>query len=1203
MKRVLHLLLTLSFLCNISLAGYETGPSDAITNGLVARWEFEDNGNDISGNNHNGSLVGNVTYKDGLHGRCISLQGGAYFNAGGGKNIGDPDTWADIKGNLTLCFWFRSHDISYAGLAGFICKGEADAFRIEQDGGWEGTTCRFSIRDYREVYGTKKIVDSSWHHVAAVYNGSYVKLYVDGLLDKQSAASGVIKTNNDNLSIGNNEHLLLEHGVTSRSVQGLMDDVRVYNRALTASEISIIANDIYRKSYDPSPADGAAEQADTVYLNWQRGHGMVRYFDVYIGTDYDEVNGADTNASQVYGGRYYCEYYDAKNLNDGTTYYWRVDGVTENGNIYKGNVWSFTTQNLSGSLVANWGFEGNADDSSGNGYNGVITQTSPSSTYSFVPGPLGGQAFESLDGCYINITGSGAAGWADFKNSSMSISMWVKSSQSTSAATLISKGSNAYKISQYSTLSAGRVKTYANGPGASAGSTGAPYTGSTCFDDQWHHIVSVLSRSENKHKIYLDGQLAGTNCSRPTDSDPMVINTYDLAIGANPAAGTSYYFRGAIDDVRIYDYALTEQEVVTIFNPLASVNPNPANGGADAVLYPELSWEYAGGVTGYNVYLGTDSTAVDNAGTASSGIYKGYTDTNSITLAEGFDGETTYYWRVDSVVNTEVSKGMVWQFTTRKAGDFDGDDAVGYEDFRLLTVDWLAQGGVIADADGDGNCNMVDYALWAKNLSGTTYYVDSVGGSDTNLGTSVSQPWKTVAKANSVTLGPGDKLLFKAGSVYTGVQFKPKGKGANGAPVIIDMYGQGNKPLFEGQGLVSPVVYIYNMEYIEVGNFEVTNTGPTRVAGRTGVSFTLGDYGVGHHVYARNLFIHDVNGSLSKDEGGGIGLHFGAGGYFHPRSCYEDVLIEGCHLLRCDRDGMVIGFGYSGRFAWYPGHNIRVRNNLLEDIGGDGIIIFASDGAVVEYNVLDGGRTRCADWAAGIWPCGADNTIVQYNEVCNMVGTNDGEAFDDDGGCQGSIFQYNYSHDNDGGFLLECGGYDVEDIGSRNMIVRYNISQNDGDHTGASTRGGLSLYSDSVNDQIYNNIFYIDSEFSIDFIEFIHNGSNSQPGFKFYNNIFFSDGIANYRYNQGFSNYIFSNNVFYGTHTNLPTSSNSIFTNPLLMGIGTGGNGLDTVSGYMLQNASPCINAGTTINNNGGYDFWGNILYNGNTDIGVEEKP
>ena len=1200
MKKICFLGIVLSFLCNISLAGYESGPGDAITNGLVARWEFEDNGNDISGNGHNGSLVGGVTYKDGLHGRCISLQGGAYFNAGGGKNPGDLNTWADITGSFTLCFWFRSHDISYAGLAGFICKGEDDAYRIEQDGGWEGTTCRFSIRDYREVYGTKKIVDSFWHHVTAVYTGSYVRLYVDGVLDQQSSATGVVKTNNDNLSIGNNEHLLA-HGVTTRNVQGLMDDVRLYSRALTASEISIIANDKYRKSYDPSPADGATGQTETVYMNWQRGHGYVRYFDVYVGTDYDSVNNANINTPVIYGGRDYCEYYDAKNLEYGTTYYWRVDGVTDEGAIYKGNVWSFRTQSLGSDPVAHWEFEGNANDSSGNNYNGVITKTSPASTHSFVAGPLGGQAFQSLDGSYINITGSGTEGWADFQNSSMSIAMWVKSSDCTSLAALISKGSNAYKISQYGTTSAGRVKTYANGPGVPAGSSGPPYTGSTCFDGGWHHIVSVLDRSANIQKIYLDGQLTGTNYSLTTDSDPMVINSNDLAIGANPAAGTSYYFRGAIDDVRIYDYALNGDEVAVLNNPLIAGNPKPESDTARVALRPELSWQGATGVTGYDVYLGTDSTAVNNATTASSGIYQGYTDTNSMTVSSLQD-DTIYYWRVDSIAGAEVAKGNIWEFTTCKGGDFDGDGGVGYEDFRLLTVDWLATTAVIADGDGDGICNMVDYAIWAKNLSGTTYYVDSVSGNDGYLGTSPAQPWKTVAKANSIILGPGDNLLFKAGSQYNGVQFKPKGSGVNGAPVIIDMYGTGNKPLFQGQGLVSPVVYIYNMEYVEVGNFEVTNTGPTRVAGRQGVSFTLADYGVGHHIYARNLFIHDVNGSLSKDAGGGIGLHFGAGGYFTPRSCFEDVLIEGCHLLRCDRDGMVIGFGYSGRFAWYPGHNIRVRNNLFEDIGGDGLIIFASDGAIIEYNVMDGARTRCTDWAAGIWPCGADNTIVQYNEVCNMVGTNDGEAFDDDGGCQGSIFQYNYSHDNDGGFLLECGGYDVEDVGSRNMIVRYNISQNDGDHTGATTRGGLSLYADSVNDQIYNNIFYIDSRFDIDFIEFIHNGNNSKPGFKFYNNIFFSNGTGNFRYNQGFNNYLFANNVFYGGQTNLPTSTNSITTNPLLMGVGTGGIGLDSVSGYMLQNNSPCIGTGYKVTNDGGMDYWGNPLPSTSPDVGVHQK-
>ena len=54
-----------------------------------------------------------------------------------------------------------------------------------------------------------------------------------------------------------------------------------------------------------------------------------------------------------------------------------------------------------------------------------------------------------------------------------------------------------------------------------------------------------------------------------------------------------------------------------------------------------------------------------------------------------------------------------------------------------------------------------------------------------------------------------------------------------------------------------------------------------------------------------------------------------------------------------------------------------------------------------------------------------------------MKGQKDGQAFDSDGFCRNTVFQYNYSHDNDGGFMLICGR---ENVGT---TIRYNISQND----------------------------------------------------------------------------------------------------------------------------------------------------------------
>ncbi|MHC5116962.1 MAG: right-handed parallel beta-helix repeat-containing protein [Planctomycetota bacterium] len=211
-------------------------------------------------------------------------------------------------------------------------------------------------------------------------------------------------------------------------------------------------------------------------------------------------------------------------------------------------------------------------------------------------------------------------------------------------------------------------------------------------------------------------------------------------------------------------------------------------------------------------------------------------------------------------------------------------------------------------------------------------------------------------------------MLFKADTSYTG-QLKPKGSGADGNPIIIDMYGTGAKPRIDGEGDVYRTLLLENVEYYEVSNLEITNTGSTAgVSGRMGVRVWANSPSlpIAHHIHLKNLYVHDVNGSLIKD-GRGVGINIWCSG---STSRFDDLLIEDCHLVRTDRDG--IGFWsnyYDPTSNWNPSTNVVVRGNRLEDIGGDGIVVIGCEGALVEYNTLNGGRmrsslTKCREWSA-----------------------------------------------------------------------------------------------------------------------------------------------------------------------------------------------------------------------------------------------
>ncbi len=487
-----------------------------------------------------------------------------------------------------------------------------------------------------------------------------------------------------------------------------------------------------------------------------------------------------------------------------------------------------------------------------------------------------------------------------------------------------------------------------------------------------------------------------------------------------------------------------------------------------------------------------------------------------------------------------------------------------------------------------------------------TYYVDGSGGNDANSGLSISSAWKSLDKVNGTTFRPGDKLLFRAGTAYSG-QLRPQGSGSPTQPIMVDMFGHGDKPLIAAEGKFHEALLLKNQEYWEIGNLQFTNTGPSREPFRYGVRVMSWDYGTVHHILLKNLFVHDVNGSLvKKDRGEGHGIVWENGGD-KVKSRFDGLLIENCRLQRTDRNGICGFAAYPKTERWFPSLNVVVRKNLLEDIGGDAIKVWGCDGALVEHNIVPGARRRCDDYAAGIWPWSSDNTLIQFNEVSGLKGMKDGEAFDSDGFCTNTTFQYNYSHDNDGGFMLICGS------GSVGTVVRYNISQNDLER--------LFHMAGPIKDiAIYNNVFYIGKGIDIHMFLWSEERNLWPDNTAVSNNIFYAEGIGRsseglHRKRPDDGTYVmrpgiggatrvaFAKNVFYGNFEDVPDDWRTFSFDPLLVKPGSGTEGRASLAGYLLQAGSRCVGAGVPIENNGGRDFWGNLLHEGKMpSIGAHEK-
>lgn len=472
-------------------------------------------------------------------------------------------------------------------------------------------------------------------------------------------------------------------------------------------------------------------------------------------------------------------------------------------------------------------------------------------------------------------------------------------------------------------------------------------------------------------------------------------------------------------------------------------------------------------------------------------------------------------------------------------------------------------------------------------------------------GTTVDGAWKSLDRVNKFVSSPGDRLLFKAGSRFVG-RLTRQGSGKKGAPIVIDRFGKGDKPRIDCQGRFPEVLMLRNQEYWEINNLELTNHGKTREANRHGIKIIAEDCGTLHHIRLRNLFLRDVNGSNVKGKGEGHGIWWIASGE-NVQSRFDGLFIEGCHLVRVDRNG-IRGSGHWGPEDRFMNLNVVIRNNLIEDVGGDAIIPIATDGCLIEYNVARKCRQRCNDYAAGIWPWACDNTIMQFNEVSQTKGLKDGQGFDIDSHCNNTIMQFNYSYDNDGGVMLI-----MPRIGT--AVVRYNISQNDGERI-------FHINRNTQDTQIYNNMFHVGAHLHV--MAIMHT-QDALRGVRFMNNIFYVEGkmlscarITDER-GRGDGTYdyaaiteesahaAFHRNVFFhappGMIINPPNDPSAILSDPMFENPGTGRDGLASLDGYRLRGGSPCLGAGLAVEDNGGRDFWGNQLpRQGNPDIGAHQR-
>jgi len=302
---------------------------------LVSRWKLDEssgtNAADSSGNSHNGTLTGGSwAPTSGKFDGAISL-GAATSDrvevptTGMSASAATVSIWARIEGTQSGCRYLFGHTSSPPNWSSRI-QLYMDNSDNQLDLGLGDT--------HTKSLNITTLSADTWYHIALTWDSGDYVVYVDGISQAGGTYTG-LSSLGSYADIGNNG------GTRNEAFQGLLDEVRVYDQALSKYTVADLAGITIASS--PSPADEATGVSTAADLSWSAGYyaASTNGHDVYLGTDYNSV--ADANhSSGEFKGNQSSTTYDPGTLSASTAYYWAIDEINDT-NTWAGDVWSFTT--------------------------------------------------------------------------------------------------------------------------------------------------------------------------------------------------------------------------------------------------------------------------------------------------------------------------------------------------------------------------------------------------------------------------------------------------------------------------------------------------------------------------------------------------------------------------------------------------------------------------------------------------------------------------------------------------------------------------------------------------------------------------------------------------------------------------------------------------------------------------------------------
>lgn len=385
---------------------------------------------------------------------------------------------------------------------------------------------------------------------------------------------------------------------------------------------------------NPDPADGAVDVVRDVILEWTPSNTATSR-NLYLGTDLNDVNDADTDSTLLIGPALDTSGFDAGRLDFDQTYFWRVDEINAppDSTVYKGNVWSFTIESFSITIPEE-----------------SITATASS------------QAEDQ--GPEQTINGSGLD--ENDLHSTDTTTMWRTAEDDAGPIWIQYEFDKPYKLHEMNVWN---------------------YNGESILSLFGLKDVSVEYSLDEVNWTQLENISEFAQASGTLEYAANTTVAFEGAaakyVRINP---TSIWGSGIFNSDQ---YGLSEVRFSAI--PVAARYPSPDNGATDVAVDVTLEWRAGREAAEHNVYISTDEQAVLD------GTAPVLTVNQNSNGPLSLDLESTYFWKIDEVNNandTPIWEGNTWSFSTQDylvVEDFESynDIAEGEEGSNLVYLTWI----------------------------------------------------------------------------------------------------------------------------------------------------------------------------------------------------------------------------------------------------------------------------------------------------------------------------------------------------------------------------------------------------------------------------------------------------------------------------------------------------------------------------------